>query len=107
MPIERRQWPIVIQDRDGRAIYLTHERWEHALEHVGMRESLLDEVLKTVQRGGRRQDRFDPAKYKYTRSVENLPRGYTQIEVVVKFGFTSEEPPRQNNFVLTAYLVWR
>jgi hypothetical protein len=107
VPTTTRQWPSIIQDDDGRTIYLTYERWEHALEHVGMHAGLLDEVLRTVQRGHRRQDRLDPAKFKYTRSVEGLPRGYTHIEVVVKFGVTPADPPRENNFVLTAYLVRR
>jgi len=31
MPSGERQWPVFIQDRQGRTIYLTRERWEHAL----------------------------------------------------------------------------
>ena len=105
MPSDERQWPIFIQDRQRSTIYLTRERWEHALEHPGMHEGLLDAVLLTIRTGRRRQDKFEPNKYKYSRPFDDLPFGYTHIVVVVKFGLTSDELPQENNFVLTAYLV--
>lgn len=105
MPGGESQWPIFIQDRQGRSIYLTRERWEHALEHPGMYEGLLDAVLLTIQTGRRKQDSFDPDKYKYSKMFDNLPWWYTHIVVVVKFGLTSDESSQENNFVLTAYLV--
>jgi hypothetical protein len=105
MPSGERRWPIFIQDRQGRTIYLTRERWEHALEHPGMHEGLLDTALLTIRIGRRKQDKFEPNKYKYSRPFNDLPLGYTHIVVVVKFGLTSDELPQENNFVLTAYLV--
>lgn len=60
MPSDERQWPIFIQDRQRSTIYLTRERWEHALDHPGMHESLLDAVLLTIRTGRRRQDKFEP-----------------------------------------------
>jgi len=42
-------WPIFVKDRKGRSIYLTQERWEHALEHPGMGESQLKQVLETLR----------------------------------------------------------
>jgi hypothetical protein len=105
MPSGERQWPIFIQDRQGRTIYLTRERWEHALDHPGVTEGLLDAVLLTIRTGRRKQDEFEPNKYKYSRPFDNLPLGYTHIVVVIKFGLTSDELPQENNFVLTAYLV--
>ncbi len=29
-------WPLFVQDHQGHSIYLTWERWEHALGHPGM-----------------------------------------------------------------------
>lgn len=95
-------WPIYIQDRAGHRIYLTWERWEHALGHPGMHEGLLDALLETLRIGGRRQDRYDPAKFKYIQSFPDLPMPYTHLEVVVKFGWRLEGG-EANNFVLTAY----
>jgi len=102
-----REWPIFVQDRRERTIYLTQERWEHALDHPGMHDGLLDHVLETVRKGRRSQDPYDPTKFKYTRSFLNLPMSYTHIVVVVKFGWQEGEPSIANNFVLTAYLVER
>jgi hypothetical protein len=102
-----RKWPIFVQDRQDRTIYLTQERWEHALAHPGMHNELLDLVLETIRQGKRRQDHYDPAKFKYTRSFLNLPMSYTHVVVVVKFSWQEKEPPIADNFVLTAYLVER
>ncbi|MEZ4861797.1 MAG: hypothetical protein R3C14_10830 [Caldilineaceae bacterium] len=96
-------WPIYVEDQNGHRIYLTWERWDHALGHPGMEEEFLDALLDTLRTGGRKQDPFDPAKYKYTRRFSNLPMPYTHREVVVKFSWN--ESGAVNNFVLTAYLV--
>jgi hypothetical protein len=98
------EWPIYVQDRKGNSIYLTQERWEHALDHPGMHGELLDQVLQTIRQGARKQDAYDLTKFKYTRRVVNLPMRYTHIVVVVKFSLHAGQP---NNFVLTAYLVER
>ena len=97
-------WPIFVQDRQGHTIYLTGERWEHALGHPGMREDLLESVLETLRQGRRKQDAYDAAKYKYTCEFPDLPMPYTHIVVVVKFGWR-DSPAETNNFVLTAYLI--
>jgi hypothetical protein len=97
-------WPIYVQDRYGNRIYLTWERWEHALGHPGMHEGLRDLLLDTLRQAGRKQDRYDPAKYKYTQDFADLPLPYTHMEVVVKFGW-NRESGAANNFVLTAYLI--
>jgi hypothetical protein len=47
-------WPLWVQDREGRRIYLTEERWQHALDHPGMSEALLDAVLVTIRAGHRK-----------------------------------------------------
>lgn len=97
-------WPIFVQDRWGHPIYLTWERWEHALGHLGMHQGILDQVLETIRKSGRKQDKYDPSKFKYTHQFSDLPMDYTHVEVVVKFGWQGS-PATANNFVLTAYLV--
>ena len=104
MMAELTKWPIFVEDRGGRRIYLTQERWEHALNHPGMHEGLLDDLLETLRKGERKRDTYDPAKFKYNHSVQDLPMSYTHIVVVVKFGWQGI-PAEANNFVLTAYLV--
>jgi hypothetical protein len=99
-------WPIWVQDHGGRPIYLTQERWAHALDHPGMGEELLNCVLVTLNKGQRQQDAYDPAKFKYIYACGNLPAPYTNMVVVVKFGWQGI-PARANNFVLTAYLIER
>lgn len=98
-------WPIYIRDKEGREIYLTEERWKHALRHTGMSEALLPKVLATVRTGNRKADQYDPAKFKYGRSFRELPSDFTHLIVVVKFGIMPQHPDKENNFVLTAYLV--
>jgi len=101
-----RVWPIFVQDREGRQTYLTRERWEHALDHPGMHKDLLESALETLRQGRRKQDPFDPAKFKYTLGFSSLPSPYTHIVVVAKCSWQGT-PAEANNFVLTAYLVER
>ena len=96
------KWPICIRDRNGHSIYITRERWEHALEHPGMKEDLLKAVLSTLRSGRRRQDRFEPAKFFSKKSFAELPFGHTHLVAVVKFGWRSDNPSVANNFLLTA-----
>lgn len=85
-------------------IYMTQERWEHALGHPGMSDELLDIVLETIRDGSRKQDKFMTTKFTYIREFYNLPNPYTHVVVVVKTGWQGD-PPETNNFVLPAYLV--
>lgn len=97
-------WPIYIEDNQGHSIYLTAERWDHALDHPGMSDDLLDALLDTLQFGQRKRDAFDPRKSKYSYQLHDLPINYTHMVAVVKFGWQGD-PPTANNFVLTAYLI--
>lgn len=97
-------WPVFVEDQYGNSIYLTWERWDHALGHPGMDDNLIELMIDTLHTGSRKQDRFDQAKYKYTKAHPDLPIPYTHMVVVVKFGWQGQ-PPQNNNFVLTAYLV--
>ena len=55
------RWDVV--DRAGRAIYMTHERWEHIAEkHIEL-DSRLDDVLDTIPYGRRKQTKRDPQTY--------------------------------------------
>ncbi|MBV7335267.1 hypothetical protein KFU94_44910 [Chloroflexi bacterium TSY] len=51
-------WPIFVEDRRGRTIYMTWERWEHALGHPGMDDNLLEAILETIKQGSRKQDKY-------------------------------------------------
>ncbi len=97
-------WPIFVRDRQGHMIYLTCERWEHALDHPGMHAKLRESVLETLRKGSRKQDAYDPTKYKYIHEFLDLSLPYTHIVVVVKFGRRNMHA-ETNNFVLTAYLI--
>ena len=98
------RFPVFVNDRYGHAIYLTEERWEHALDHPEMYDDLIEHVITTLEAGTRKQDRFSATKYKYSHSFSDLPQYYTHVVVVVKFGWRGE-PLAANNFVLTAYLI--
>ena len=96
-------------DRWGNEIYLTDERWAHIVETHEEMINHRRQVLMTVATGQRRQDAFDPTKFKYSKRFRVLPEGFTHLVVVVKFAWR-EEPqgvPIPNNFVLTAYPVSR
>lgn len=103
-PPEDHSWPVTVIDRRGHAIYLTWERWEHALAHPGMHDGLLDVILDTVQFGTRRQDKYLADKFSYTMESFDLPEAYTHVVVIVKMGWQGN-PPVPNNFVLTSYLI--
>jgi hypothetical protein len=82
-----RRWTV--QDRNGHAVYLTHERWHHiigAMNHPEM--ALYEEQLKeTIQSGQRRQDALNPQKYRYVQAFADLPEGDTHIVRSSCFGF--------------------
>ena len=98
----------IVNDRWGNEIYLTDERWAHILETHDEMMNYRPQVLMTVRAGQRRQDRFDPTKYKYSKRFRDLPEGFTHLVVVVKFAWREElEEELPNNFILTAYQVSR
>jgi hypothetical protein len=73
----------MVQDRTGRAIYLTEERWQHIVSRHHALAGHLDDVLKTLQFGRRRQDAVQPFKYFYRRRCKTLPGHYNSITVVI------------------------
>lgn len=99
----------VVRDARGHRIYLTDERWRHIIDTHPDMKPYRELVLKTIRIGGRRQDPLDPAKFKYSRRYADLPPNFTHLVVVVKFEirYRPRTKEKQNNFVLTAYLVSR
>ncbi|MBI3800134.1 MAG: hypothetical protein HY268_24555 [Deltaproteobacteria bacterium] len=97
------------RDKLGNEIYLTDERWAHIVETHEEMIFYRNHIFVTLRTGQRRQDAFDPSKYKYTKRFTDLTEGFTHIVVVVKL--TQREDAqgteRSNNFVLTAYQVSR
>ena len=65
----------IVNDRWGNEIYLTDERWAHILETHDEMMNYRPQVLMTVRAGQRRQDPFDPTKYKYSGAPRPYGRG--------------------------------
>jgi hypothetical protein len=97
----------VVRDREGHAIYLTEERWEH-ITHPANHPDLLvyeEELKRTVQQGRRTQDESNPQKYRYSKAFGYLDEDSTHIVAIVLFRFR-EGQSRQlvpNNYIVTAY----
>ncbi len=97
-----RRWTV--QDRDGRTIYLTQERWQHIVDRHNELTDHFEDVLDTIRQGRRRQDPIQPRSYHYYRECEFLPRGFIGIEVVVVFKLKTEgDQIVPNNFVVSAW----
>jgi len=91
-----------VRDRDGREIYLTEEQWKHIVTRHPELRNHLEEVLKTVQQGRRRQQPKDPQAYIYRLACNTLPPPFNGILVVVVFRFEDKEMT-PNNFIVTAW----
>ena len=89
-----RRWTV--RDRAGREIYLTEERWQHIVSRHRALTGHLDDVLKTIRLGRRRQDALQPFTYFYHRRCETLPGYYNSITIVV---LCHED----NRYVVTAW----
>jgi hypothetical protein len=100
-----KRWTV--QDRDGREIYLTEERWRHITAPDGHPEMADYEqgLQSTIRTGRRTQDSLLPNKYYYSKAFLDLPEGNSHIIAVVLFTFATDENGRAmpNNFVTTAY----
>jgi hypothetical protein len=100
-----RRWTV--QDRDGNAIYLTDERWQHIVDPDNHAEMVdYEEQLKvTIGYGRRRQEPLNPRKYRYVHLFADLPDGSNHIVAIVLFGFDIDEQGRTtpNNYITTAF----
>jgi len=65
------------QDRDGREIYLTEERWNHILERHPYLQDHLEDVLDTIRQGKRQQQPHDPQAFVYRKECNRLPRPFS------------------------------
>ncbi len=95
----------MVQDRKGRPVYLTQERWNHITARHPELDSHLTDVLDTVRLGRRRQGKRDPNTYTYRRACPRLPVPYNLIVVAVVFRW-QESPDSEtvpNNFVVSAW----
>ena len=74
-----------VYDRYGNKIYITAERWNHALEKRPWLANFFDDTLDTLRYGRRQQDPLNPKKYKYYWLCPDLEPEYNNIVVVVLF----------------------
>ena len=97
-----------VRDRYGNSIYMTAERWNHALEKRPWLDDLFDDALDTIRNGRRRQDPLNPQKYKYYRPCSDLEPEYNNIVVVVLFKKRVDEAGRMlaNNYVVSVWAVY-
>ncbi len=90
-----------VHDRYGNQIYMTQERWQHALEKRPWLEAYFHDVLATLRRGRRTQDPLNPQKYKYTYPFDALFPEFNTLVVVVLF------KPGPNNYVVNVWPIFR
>ena len=97
-----------VQDKNGRSIYLTEDRWQHIVERHPEMSDHEEDLKRTIRAGRRTQDSLSPNKYFYREAASNLPEGNTHIEAIVVFRFTLDESGATvpNNFVITAYPIF-
>jgi len=100
-----KRWTVY--DRDGNAIYLTQERWNHIVDEHNHLEMLAyeDHLQLTLKIGRRRQEPLNPRKYRYYHPFDDLPDDVNHIVVIALFGYDVDEEGRTvpNNYVATAF----
>lgn len=97
-----------VYDRYGNKIYMTAERWLHALESRPWLADYHSEALTTIRRGRRKQDPLNPRKYKYYWPCHDLLPDFNHLVVIVLFGETVDSKGRvvSNNHVTTVWAVF-
>lgn len=100
------KWDVF--DRYGNKIYLTHERWKHALEKRPWLAEYHNEVLTTLKQGRRKQDTLKPNKYKYYWQCDDLLPDFNHLVVIVLFGqkITESGDIISNNYVVNVWAVF-
>ena len=94
-----------VSDGLGHSIYLTEERWQHIVDEHPEMKGWEQKALDTLRLGRRFQDSARPDVFLYYRDFPDHPAGNTAIVVVVRVGFRPDGSA--NNFVLTAYRIFR
>ena len=94
-------------DRYGNHIYLTQERWEHALAKCPWLNAYFD-VLETIRHGRRQQEPLQPYKYKYYWPCIALQPEFNHLVVVVIFQETTNTADQSipNNYVVNIWAVY-
>lgn len=95
-------------DRYGNQIYLTEERWRHALEKRPWLDTYFDDVLETIRRGRRQQEPLQPYKYKYYWPCAALQPEFTHLVAIVVFQETADAIGQivANNYVVNIWAVY-
>lgn len=98
----------ILHDRYGNQIYMTKERWEHALEKRPWLDDYLNDVFTTIRRGRRQQDPFNRRKYKYYWPCDQLLPEFNHIVVVVLFKEKINHAGQiiANNYVVNVWTVF-
>jgi hypothetical protein len=106
MPRYSDKWTV--QDRYGNTVYMTTERWEHALESRPWLADYFKETLDTLRFGRRKQNPLRPNKYKYYWRCDDLLPEYNHIVVVVLAGERIDEKGQYvaNNYVTNVWAVY-
>ncbi len=97
-----------VLDRYGNKIYMTAERWQHALTSRPWLADFLEETLDALRRGRRKQDPLNPQKYKYYWPCDKLLPEYNHLVVVVLFGTRNDNQGNivPNNYVTNVWAVY-
>ena len=97
-----------VRDRYGNRIYMTAERWRHAIESRPWLADFHEETLATLRQGRRKQDPLNPRKYKYYWPCADLLPEFNQLVVVVLFGETTGVSGQAipNNYVTNVWAVF-
>ncbi len=103
---ESYRWEVY--DRYDNKLYMTAERWQHAIESRPWLTDYHDEVMVTLRRGRRKQDSLNPCKYKYYWPCDDLLPNFNYLVAVVLFGETTDAEGRAipNNYVTTVWAVF-
>jgi hypothetical protein len=97
-----------VYDRYGNKIYMTAERWNHALESRPWLETFHEQALNTLRHGRRKQDPLNPQKYKYYHPLSGLLPEFNHLVVIVLLG-NRENPEghwEPNNYVTNVWAVY-
>ncbi len=97
-----------VYDRYGNKIYMTEERWQHALESRPWLAAYFEETLNTLRHGRRVQDSLNPHKYKYYGACASLQPEFNHLVVIVLLGEKENEVGEimSNNYVVNVWAVY-
>jgi hypothetical protein len=103
---ESQKWEV--RDRYGNKIYMTAERWAHALENRPWLANYHAHVLTTLRMGRRAQDPLNARKYKYYWPCDELLPEFNHLVVIVLFGelTNAEGATMPNNYVTNVWAVF-